>query len=206
MELRDYFKIIGKYKVIFWVIVVLCALSAVIWTKIQSKSYLASTTFTVNKSSSLEQKNVNYYLYDNYYNVQSAGLFSQIVTTWFESPSLVTEVYQKAGLAVPNVSQKTLSKTFKAIRTEPSTINVSLAGTNKDELSKLITAAGDVLQEKTNDLNRNGDSTYDIAKFTPVVSDNNPNIVLNSIIGLFAGIFLAIVLILGVEYFKEEQK
>ncbi|MEI6040407.1 MAG: Wzz/FepE/Etk N-terminal domain-containing protein [Candidatus Berkelbacteria bacterium] len=205
MELRDYFKMISKYKVIFWLIVLLCGASAFLWTKAQPKSYLASTTFTVNKSSSLNQKEVAYYLYDNYYNVQSAALFSQIVTTWFESPSLVTEVYQKAGIAVPPVSQKKLSKTFKAVREEPATINISLTGTNKDELDKLINAAGDVLQEKTNELSRNGEVTYDLAKFTPVVSDNTPNLVLNSIIGLFAGLFLGAILILGVEYFKEEK-
>ena len=205
MELRDYLKIIGKYKIVFWTILILCGLSAMIWTKIQPTSYLASTTFTVNKSSALKQKDVNYYLYDNYYNVQSAGLFSQIVTTWFESPSLVTDVYNKAGITVPNVSQKNLSKTFKAVRTEPATINVSISGTNKDDLTKLLNAAAVVLQEKTDDLNKSGENIYDIAKFTPVVSNDSPNLALNTIIGLFAGLLLGIVIILGVEYFKDEK-
>ncbi len=205
MELRDYFKIIGKYKVVFWTIIILCGLSAFVWTKIQPASYLASNTFTVNKSASLKQKDVNYYLYDNYYNVQSSGLFSQIVATWFESPSLVTEIYQKAGVEVPNVSQKTLSRTFKAVRTEPATINVSISGSNKEDLSKLLDAAAVVLQNRTNELNNGGDSTYDIAIFKPVVSDASSNIVLNTIIGLFAGLLLSIILILGVEYFKAEK-
>lgn len=204
MELRDYFKLIGRHKVIFWTIVVLCGLSAVIWTSIQPKSYLASTTFTVNKSSSISQKDSTTYLFDNYYNIQSAGLFSQIVTTWFESPSLVTEIYQKAGLPVPNVSQKKLAKTFKAIREEPATINVNLTGTSPEELNKLLNSAATVLQEKTDELGKTGDTTYDLAKFTPVVTDNSPNLVLNAIIGLFSGLFLAILLVLGVEYFKEK--
>jgi capsular polysaccharide biosynthesis protein len=206
MELRDYFKMIGRHKVVFWIIVILCGLSAFIWTKAQPKSYLASTTFTVNKISALDQKDVSYYLYDDYYNLQSSSLFSEIVTTWFTSPSLVTEVYQKAGLDLPNVSQKSLAKTFKAVRQEPATINVSLTGTNKDDLTKLLDGAGSVLQEKTNDLNKTGAIAYDLAVFSPVISDNTPNLLLNSIIGLFAGVFLGAILILGVEYFKEEQK
>lgn len=206
MELRDYFKLIGKHKVIFWTIVILCGLSAFIWTKVQPKSYLASTTFTVNKSSSIKQKDSTTYLFDNYYNIQSAGLFSQIVTTWFESPSMVTEIYQNAGITVPNVSQKKLSKTFKAIREEPATINVNLVGTSKEDLNKLLNSAAVVLQQKTNDLGKSGESTYDLAKFTPVVTDNSPNMILNTIIGLFAGLFLAIILVLGVEYFKEDKK
>jgi len=205
MELRDYFKMVGRHKVIFWVVVILCGLSALLWTTAQPKSFLASTTFTVNKASTLMQKDANYYLYDNYYNVQSAGLFSQIVTTWFSSPSLVTEIYQKAGLTVPATSQKKLARTFKAVRTEPATINVSITGTNRDDLAKLISASADVLQEKTNELSKDNETVYEIAKFAPVISDNNQSVSLNTIIGLIAGLFLGAVLVLGIEYFKEEK-
>lgn len=202
MELREYIKIIAKYKVLFWMVIVLCGLSAFIWSKAQPKSYLASNTYTVNKDSNLKQDQVQFYMFDNYYNVQSAGLFSQIVTTWFESPSLVEEVYQKAGIPVPAISQKKLSKTFKAIREEPATINVSLTGTNKEELQKLLNAASEVLQEKTDELSQNSENTYDLTKFTPVVTNNDPNLALNTIIGLFAGLFLGVILALGVDYFK----
>ena len=205
MELRDYFKIIGKYKIVFWTIVILCGISALIWTKVQPQSYLASTTFTVNKASSLQQKDVNYYLYDNYYNIQSAGLFSQIVTTWFSSPALVSEIYAKAGLDSAGITQKNLSRAFKTVRTEPATIDVSISGTNKDDLSKLMTAAGDVLQEQSDALNKSGHDVYEIVKFTPIVSAEKPNLVLNTLIGLFAGLLLSVILILGVEYFKEEK-
>jgi len=205
MELRDYIKIISKYKVIFWTVVLLCGISALVWSTVQPKSYLASNTYTLNKASTLKQNDISFYLYDNYYNVQSAALFSQIVTNWFESPSLVQEVYQKAGIPVPQVSQRKLSKTFKAIREEPATINVSLTGTNKEELQKLLNAASLVLQEKTDELGKNSENTYELAKFTPIVTDNNPNLILNSIIGLFAGLFLGIILTLGLDYFKQEK-
>jgi capsular polysaccharide biosynthesis protein len=127
------------------------------------------------------------------------------VTTWFESPSLVKEVYQKAGIPVPNVSQKKLSKTFKAVREEPATINVTITGTNKDELEKLLNSASNVLQSKADELSKNGENIYELAKFSPVVTDNSPNLLLNAIIGLFAGIFLGIIVALGIEYFKEDK-
>lgn len=205
MELRDYFKIIGRHWVIFIIIVLLGGVSALYFTKKQGSTYTASTTFTVNKNSVLPQSKTSYYLYDNYYNVQSAGLFSQIVTTWFASPSLVKEVYQTAGVEVPNVSQKSLSKTFKAVREEPATINVSISGSDSAELDKLINAASTVLQEKTNELGKNQDSFYEIAKFTPIVSKNTPNIMLNTIIGLVAGAILGVMVALGIAYFKEEK-
>lgn len=205
MELREYIKIINKYKLIFWSIVILCALSALIWTKIQPKSYLASNTYTVNKTSALLQKDASFYQFENYYNVQSSGLFSQIVTNWFESPSLVKEIYENAGIPVPAVSQKKLSKTFKAIREEPATINVSVTGSDKEELITLLNSASEVLQQKTNGMSKNSENVYELAKFTPIVNDNSPNLILNTIIGLFAGIFLAIILAMGLDYFKSEK-
>lgn len=206
MELRDYFKIVGRYLVLFLIIVILSGASAFWWTKSQPQSYLASTTVTVNKASTLDQKNVNYYLYDNYYNVQSAGLFSQIVVSWFESPSLVEEIYQKANVALPNIAQSKLSKTFKAVRQEPSTINVSISGTNKDELNKLINASTEVLQTETNKLSPDSASAYELATFPSIVTNNNPNVILNTLVGLIAGILVGFFLILGIEYFRSEKK
>lgn len=204
MEIRDYFKLIGKHWVIFLIIVVLGGLSASIWTKTRPQSYLASTTVTVNKASNLKQQDVNYYLYDNYYNVQSAALFSQIVVSWFTSPALVKEIYEKAGVPMPNILQSKLGKIFKAVRQEPSTVNLSVSHVNKEEAGQLIVAATDVLQDETNKLSKNSDSLYEIAKFAPIISDNKPNLILNTLIGLVAGFLIGLILILGIEYFKEE--
>lgn len=206
MEIRDYFKIFGKYLTVFVIIVILSGLSAYLWTNSQPKSYLASTTVTVNKASTLKQQDVNYYLYDNYYNVQSAALFSQIVVSWFTSPAFVTEIYTKAGVETPAIAQSKLGKIFKAVRQEPSTINLSVASGNKDEAGKLMAAATDVLQEETNKLSKNSDSLYEIAKFTPIVSDSQPNLTVNTLIGLFAGLIISIFLSLGLEYFRTGKK
>ena len=64
MELRDYFKIIGRHFTVFIVIVILGTISAFGFSKMQSTSYTASTTFTVNKNSALKQSQTSYYLYD----------------------------------------------------------------------------------------------------------------------------------------------
>lgn len=205
MELKEYFKIIGRYGKVFWGLIIITGLATFLFTKFQPKSYLASTTLTVNKSSSLRQSEVNYYLFDNYYNVQSSGLFSQIVVSWFGSPAVVKEIYDKAGVAIPNVSQKKLVKTFKAIREEPATINVSLSGTDKAETEKLINASAALMQEKTNELGRaDKENVYDIVKFSPIVTDTTPNLWLNTLIGLLAGAILGAILALSVDYFKRD--
>ena len=206
MELREYFKIVGRYKWLFWGTVTVLVVATFLFTKLQPRSYLASTTITVNKASALKQSEVNYYLFDNYYNVQSSSLFSQIVTSWFGSPAVVKEIYIRAGIDLPNVSQRALSKTFKAVRVEPATINVSLSGADKEKIEKLINAAAEVMQDMTNELGRSDrENVYDIVKFAPIVSETTPNLWLNTIIGLIAGILLGAILALAVEYFKKES-
>lgn len=206
MELREYFKIFGRYWKVFLGVVVITSGTAFVFTKTQPESYLASTTITVNKSSTLKQSQVNYYFFDNYYNVQSSGLFSQIVTSWFGSPALVKEIYTKADLKLPEVSQGKLAKLFKAVRTEPATINVSVVSSNKDEAGKLINAAADVMQDKANELGRaDRENVYDIVKFQPIVTNTTANLWLNTIIGLIAGIILGAILTIAIDYFRKER-
>ena len=204
MELREYFKIIGRHWLVFLLSIIVLTLGTFLYLKMQPKTYLASTTLTVNKASAVKQSQVSYYIYDNYYNVQSSQLFSQIVTSWFSSPSVVSEIYDKAGVVVPDVAQSKLSKTFKALRQEPATINVMLVSANRDDTGKLIDAAATVMQEKTNELARTDkENVYDIVKFNSVVSENITNLKFDLIIAFLVSIMFGAVLALGIEYFKK---
>lgn len=204
--MRDYFKIIGRHRTAFVVIIILTTLFAFGFTLTRPTTYTASTTFTVNKGTSLEQAKIDYYLFDNYYNIQSAGLYSQIVALWFESPALVTEIYQKAGIELPNISQKALGKTFKAVREEPAIINVSISGNDQEKLNKLMSVAYEVMQAKTNELGKKDASYYELAKFEPISTKNESNLLLNTFIGLLAGILLGILVAMAIEYFKVDDR
>lgn len=207
MELREYFKIIGNYWKVFLGMILLTTVATIIFTKSQPQTWLAATTITVNKSTILKQSQTNYYLFDNYYNVQSSGLFSKIVTSWFGSPAVVKEIYTKADLALPQISQKKLAKTFKAVWTEPATIEVSLSGSNKDEIEKLINASTIVIQDKANELGKSDkENIYDIVSFTPIVTETTPNLLLNTIIGLIAGILFGAIFALAIDYFSQSGK
>src|SRR3990172_6313006 len=114
MELREYIKIIGRYKWVFGVIIVVATVGTFLFTKMQPTTYLATSTVTVSKGSTIKQAQVPYYMYDNYYNQQASSLFSMVVTSWYGSPSVIKDVYLKAGYDVLNVSPKALTKAFKA--------------------------------------------------------------------------------------------
>jgi capsular polysaccharide biosynthesis protein len=205
MELREYFRIIGRYWKLFWGVVIIFSVGAYLFSAYQPKTYLASTSATVNKGSAVTQSQVNYYLYDNYYNVQSSLYFSQIVVSWFSSPAVIKEVYDKAEVPVPAISQSKLPKMFKTIRQEPATINISTVNASRDDAEKLVNAAAEVMQEKSNELGRTDkENVYDIVKFGTIVTDNKADVALNTIIGLIIGVLLGAVLSLGVEYFRKK--
>jgi len=206
MELRDYFKLIGKHLILVVIIIVLSGLGTFFLSKYQPKTFTSATTLIVNKKSALDQDKVTYYLFDNYYNVQSSGLFSQMVATWFESPALAKEIYEQAGLQVPDISQKALTKTFRAIREEPATIHLSTVGKNPVELEKLINAASAVIQQKINEMGKTDTSFYNIVTFSTITTENKVNLPLNTIIGLIAGLMVGIIAALGTEYFKGGKK
>ncbi|MGA2666995.1 MAG: Wzz/FepE/Etk N-terminal domain-containing protein [Patescibacteria group bacterium] len=204
MELRQYIRIIGKHWVIFALTVIILTLGTFFYAKYQPKTYLASTTLTVDKESTIKQSQVDFYLYDNYYNVQSAQLFSQIVDSWFNSPSVINDIYNKAGVPIPNIAQGKLPKLIKALLQQPATINVSLVSANRDDAAKLIDAAAAVMQEKTNDMaSTDQDSLYQLVKFNSIVTDNPANTTLDTAIALIVSILLGAVLALSVEYFRQ---
>lgn len=206
MELRDYVKIIGRHFWVFLVIVILTTGFALIFTKTRSTTYTALTTFTVNRASTLKQSQLNYYLYDNYYNEQSATLFAQTAQTWFKSPAFVTAVYQTAGLPLPNISQKSLGKTFKVAGDTTAVFNISLTGANKDETAKLMAAADNVARAKIKEQGSSDDTTfYQLNKFDAILSQDMSNLTLNVAIGLFSGLILGILVALAIAYFKAEK-
>lgn len=205
MELRDYFKIIGRHIWIVLVIVIVAVVSAYFFNRGKAMTYTASNTFTVNKSSTLKQEQTPYYLYDNFYNVQSADLFAQIVAKWFVSPSFTESVYQEAGIPSRDLSQKALGDTFLAAYQVPATVNVSVTGENKDNVTKLMTAAAKVAQEKTDELGQGQSSYYTITNFAPVVSENKPKLKTDLLIGLISGVILGILAALAIFYFKKEK-
>ena len=205
MELRDYISIIFRHIWVVVIVIILATLSALFFSRGKATTYTASTTFTVVKNSILKQSQVNYYLYDNYYNIQSANLYAQTVANWFSSPSFTSEVYQKSGITDASLSQKELGNTFTATYQLPTNVNVVITGVDKDTITSLINASGKVVSEKTNQLGQSQDAYYEITNFSPVVTENKPSVKMNVVIGFVSGLILGILAALATFYFKREK-
>ena len=205
MEIIDYLKIIRRHLTIFISIVVLSTALAFILTKNQPTSYTAATTFTASKSAKINPVEI----YDPANKIcsglQLSNRFSEIVTAWFNSPSIVSEIYQQADLKVPNITQDNLAKTFKVFYTPQGVISVTTSGHNPEDLFKLLNNAGIILQNKTTQLSDRDSYNYQLTEETPVVTQDKSKLGLNTFVGLFSGLILAILTVMMVEYFKKKQ-
>lgn len=206
MEIKDYLQIIKKHLGLFLGIVFGCIILAIVLTISRPVTYTAQTSFTASKSSISDPLEH----YDEINKVcsttQLTGSYAQTVSLWFTSAAVVKEIYQQGDLEVPNVTQDKLAKTFKAIHSLEGVIRVTVNGRNKDDLVKLLDSASIVMQGKTADFTDLDKNTYKLTEDTPIVTQDSPSLVLNILIGLIAGLILAVLTVLTLQYFKNAQQ
>lgn len=205
MNLRDMMKLFFRHWFIFVVIVILATFAAYFFSKRQPVTYTGSVTLTINRTNALKQSEVNYYLFDNYYENQAANTFSQTATNWFATSSFANEIYQKAGVDSSNLTDTQLSKAFSALRSDPSTITVSTTGTEQTRVTSLINSVPEVLQTEANNYNKNVDAKYEISYLTPSITQDSSHIKLNILYGIASGVILGIIVIIAIVYFKREE-
>lgn len=193
MELKDYLKILAKYWL--WLVITAVILTAVFFglSQWQKNDYLASTTMAVIRNNDLEQKDI-----------LAASLFSQMVATWFSSPTMVNEIFDLAGVSLPPLSQNQLGKIFEISRQEPATINLRVKGKDMVEIEKIVNAAVSLTEKKIADSNQGNKESYRLIKFNTLVSSDKPNVALYSIFGLISGLLLGILVAFSANYFQKK--
>jgi len=199
VDLKEYIRLIRRNLILFLVIALIVPAVALIWTWRMPLSYNASVSLSLNKPSPVRQKDVSYYLYDDYYSVQAAATFIDTVAGWFASPSIVTQIYQKSGIATPNISLKKLSKIFsiKKAYQFSNSLDVTVTSGDKDEAQKLISSAADVIKAQNDEIKAQSksDTFFTITSSSPVVYEVKPPIITNTLAGLLIGLILALTVV-----------
>lgn len=207
MELKDYLKIISRYRTTFLATILLTLIATVAFTFLMPAQYEAAASITVNKHSQVEQEKANYYQYDDFYSIQAAGFFADTIANWIASPTTVYEIYFAAREQVPDkATLKSLAKTFKTKKqTNINTVDISIRDRDKDRVDHLIKGAVTVVKNRTDELKKSAktENFFAVVDAQPVIVKLEPNYILNTIIGLILGLILATTLVLGVNYFKE---
>ncbi len=168
MELREYLAIFNRAK---WVIIVGTIVVVVLTflvIKLSKTQYDSTMTITVGYQRPVQQGNVGYFLYDDYYSMQSSGLFATTVASWMQSPNIVQAIYAQAGITLPKVRNASqLGKIFTVSQSQQSTTDtVTLRGPDKNQSEKLLSAASQVLEQQTNNLNNNQKNNQFILQIT----------------------------------------
>lgn len=204
MELKDYLRIIAKWWSTILGLTVIINLLIIAWTIFQPVKYESSVAIVINKPNLVPQSGASYFQYDKYYSIQASSLYADTLAAWLASPSTAEEIYIKAGLAVPDLSLKKLSRIFKPRQLPPVTLNVTVKDRDKAKAELLVNTAARVLEEKATEQGRD-DSTehrFTIIKGKTVTASAKPDFVLNTLAGLIAGLIIG----LGSAFLREYLK
>lgn len=205
MELRDYLKIIGKSWSFVLGITAITAILVGIWSVMQPVKYEASVTVAVSKPNTVPQRGANYYQYDKYYSIQASSLYADTLAAWLSSPSTAEEIFEEAGLPVPNVNLRKLGRIFKPRRLPPVSLNITASDRDKSKSEKLVNASVAILEARTTAQNKSDDPEhhFSLIKDKTVVAENRQDLTLNLAIGLLAGLLIGLMAAFLRDYLKK---
>ncbi len=156
----------------------------------------AGSTLTVSRSNTIKQENVDYYLYDNYYSIQSGAFLADNIAGWLASPPIVANIYQKASVNLPETNYNALSKQFlvKKLSQNSNVISFSLNWGNQDEAIKLVKAANEYITEMVEELNtdqKDVSAHYTVNASEPVVIAVKKGYIINSLIAAMLALIIS---------------
>lgn len=201
MELRDFTSSMRMHRTISAALILLTGAAALVFSFTKPDWYDTSISFAVNR---VNRQTTAAYEYDGYYAIQAADLFSQTVVSWFSTPSVVVEMYQKANLDPKLSSIENLSGKFRTRKYSSQNIVVRYASSTRNEADALSQSIISVVTERSSKLNQAADakSIFSVVASDPVTVLRHPNIIFNAAIGLLLGIVLAIFAVSGTVYFR----
>lgn len=208
MEIYEYFAAIKKHFKIFLVMILVMTGLTLILTARQPDKYEGAVSLTVLKRNILNQDQVNFYLYDNYYAMQSSGLFADTIENWIHSPAIVRDTYQKAGVGIPSSKLTDYTKIFQSKRpaTTTNVLNITAQANNKDDANKILIAMTDVVQAQNQQVAKDDPQrNYDIFASTPVVVVKKPMILLNTLIAFILSVILALMVVTFIQYLSKRK-
>lgn len=174
---------------IILLLTVIVAAASGVWTAFQPVTHKASLAFTVNR---INKQDTLDYQYDGYYAIQASDLFSQTVVSWFLTPSFVLEVYDRAEVAPAIDSLEKFTSRFKTRKY--SAQNIVVAFTERDEQTAegISAAVVSLVEERAAELNQTSDrkALFEVVGSQPVIVEQRPSVVINSVIGLVAGLLI----------------
>lgn len=201
MELKEYIAIFKKEKntiggAVLSVLVLALALSG-----LKGAFYDNDMLLLISRNGT---QNTADYKYDGYYAVQASDIFSDNISQWLSSASVVSEIYIRAKAENEMKSLKSFSKVFKADKLSSQYVRVRYSSKDRETAKNLARAMINVLQEKADLLS--GASAeqigFKVIYSDPLSVENKSDFLLNGVLAVIGGLFLGIFMALGKNYLE----
>lgn len=204
MELRDYIDIFKKQEKMFWVIVLISVLVAIVWQQNQSASYQATLLLNIGRGN---VQNTDQYTYDSFYRLQADERFADTVVRWLGAPRVVEDIYATAGLDPKSVGIRDLKNAFTAKRLSSQVIEVTYADPDEKALKQISASAASVLNYYAESLNKENKESnwFVVIGSDPVIRDARFSLSLAMAVGLALGIFIGFWAALLRHYWKNKN-
>lgn len=205
MELIDYINIFKKQAKIFWIVVAVFVLIAIVWQKSQPINYQATLLLNIGRQGMQETPD---YKYDGFYRLQADERFADTVVRWFASPRVVEDIYAGAGLDSKNFSERGLKNIFSAKRLSSQMIEVTYDNPDTKVLEKTSKSAVETINRYTESLNQENQESgwFVVIGSEPVIRDARVSLNFALAIALTLGIFFGFWLALLVHYLKGDKR
>lgn len=156
--------------------------------------YESSLSFTVNQ---INKQETTAYQYDGYYAIQASDLFSETIVSWFQTPSFLLEVYNRANLDPQIDSIDSFTARFKMKKYSAQNLVLEFTAPDKDQAEKLSQAIISHVEERSGALNQNADlkALFEVKGSAPVIVKKEMTIATGALYGLVAGIAVGIFVI-----------
>ena len=203
MELKEFLALIRKYRITFFMIILVVFFLGLVIYNQQRKIYLGSIAVNISRE---DKMIINGYQYDQFYRLEADEKFGKNVVNWIGDPGLM-ELNRKDFMKVHKGNWSDISKT-KAVQLSANYIKVSF----KSKTLSSATVFGKVIK---NNLNRKTQQLKSDQRdknwFKLVIDDvqvgkNNVNIYLISLISICLGVLSGIFGVLLRYYFEKTLK
>lgn len=204
MEIRNYFRTIGRFIRWFIIPLILVLLLSLIISLVYNVSYQAPVSFAINRKP--QQAQTTDYQYDSYYAIQANNILATQFTEWLKGASVVPVIYKRAGL---KDESSLLQKEWKVEDHSPQDVEIIFRGRDKDRVYALANSALETVNEKKDEFTGTGESSLGTVNIPSevIVVAKNTSILLNLLVGFLAGIIVGLIFVYFKAIFspKEEQ-
>lgn len=187
-----------------WLLIVLTlavGAAAYLFTALSPTTHKASISFAVNR---INKQETAEYQFDGYYAIQASDLFSQTVVSWFYTPSVLLEIFERAGFDPQITSLERFTSRFKTRKYSAQNIVLTFQERERAVTEKIAQAILDIVKERGSSLNQTADrkALFEIVGSKPVIVEQKPPLVLNTVLGLVLGFCFSLAVVYLVRYFK----